>query len=114
MTDESAVAPSGETEDPRYKAAKKRVEDIKGFYTHLLVYACVNAGLFLINLLTSPGNWWFYWALLGWGIGLAVHGLTVFVFEGRWLGPEWEQRKIERIMKAGGPRDAGTGDRPTP
>jgi len=98
-----------ERDEERYKAAKKRVEDIKGFYVHLLVYGCVNLGLFLINVLSSPGTWWFYWPLLGWGIGLLVHGLTVFVFEGRWLGSAWEQRQIERIMSDGSGADRPQG-----
>ncbi|MFN8105178.1 MAG: 2TM domain-containing protein [Acidimicrobiia bacterium] len=113
MADESAVAPAGGSEDPRYKAAKKRVEDIKGFYVHLLIYVCVNAGLFVINAVTSWGAWWFYWSMIGWGIGLVVHALTVFVFEGRWLGPDWERRRIDKILSADsappGPSGPGTG-----
>ena len=35
--------------------------------------AIVNGGLLAINLLSSPGHWWFYWPMLGWGIGLAAH-----------------------------------------
>jgi len=40
------------------------------FHAHLWSYIIVNGGLFLINIMT-PGPWWFQWALLGWGIGLA-------------------------------------------
>jgi len=40
------------------------------FYSHLWSYGIVNGAIFLIDLLT-PGPWWFYWPLLGWGIGLA-------------------------------------------
>ena len=28
--------------DEKYEKAKKRVEEIKGFYSHLIVYICVN------------------------------------------------------------------------
>jgi hypothetical protein len=94
-----------ETEDrDRYERAKKRVEEIKGFYVHLTVYLLVNAGLLILNLLTSPGEYWFRWPLFGWGIGLVVHGLSVFAF-GRFLGPQWEERKIREIMgrDGGGP-----------
>jgi hypothetical protein len=81
----------------RYDRAKKRVEEIKGFYTHAIVYILVNAFLIILNLMTSPGQYWFQWPLLGWGIGLFFHGLSVFVF-GRFLGPEWEEKKIRQIM----------------
>ena len=35
------------------------------------------AGLFVIDLATGDG-WWFYWAAIGWGIGLAWRALAVF------------------------------------
>ena len=35
------------------------------------------AGLFVIDLTTGDG-WWFYWAAIGWGIGLAWRALAVF------------------------------------
>jgi hypothetical protein len=84
--------------DERYEKAKKRVEEIKGFYTHAIVYVVINTGLFLLNLLTSPGAWWFYWPLLGWGIGLFFHGMGVFVFN-RFPGRQWEERKIKEEME---------------
>lgn len=80
-----------------YDRAKKRVEDLKSFYTHLFVYVAVNGGLFLLNILTSPRHLWFYWPLIGWGIGLTIHGLSVFGTE-RLLGKDWEDRKIKEIM----------------
>lgn len=82
----------------RYERARKRVEAIKGFYIHLLIYLFVNAGLLLINVLTSPGSWWFYWPLLGWGIGLAVHAIGVFGV-GNWFSKEWEEREIRKILE---------------
>ncbi len=41
-------------EQARYEKARKRVEEIKGFYTHLLTYVLVNLALFVLNLITSP------------------------------------------------------------
>jgi hypothetical protein len=81
---------------PRERA-EKRVEEIKGFYVHLMVYSVVNLGLFLINLVTRDGGgWWFYWPLLGWGIGLTIHAATL-LFEGP-FGPRWEERKVRELM----------------
>ena len=84
-------------EQVRYERARKRVEDIKGFYTHLTVYVLVNLGLLTLNLLTSPNALWFYWPLLGWGIGVAAHAASVFG-PGLMWGPEWEERKIKELM----------------
>ena len=88
-------------QETRYQNAKKRVEALKGFYTHLTVYVLVNLLLFTINMLTSPGSLWFYWPLMGWGIAVALHALRVFGF-GRRFGPEWEERKINELMEQGG------------
>ena len=66
-----------------YKKAKKRVEAKMGFYIHLAVYVGVNVLLIVINLATSPQYVWFKWPLLGWGIGLFFHGMSIFVFSGR-------------------------------
>ena len=42
------------------------------FYPHLWSYIIVNTAILLVDIFT-PGGWWFQWALLGWGIGLAFH-----------------------------------------
>ncbi len=80
----------------RYEQARKRVEAVKGFYIHALVFVLVNIGLFAINLLAG-GSWWFFWPLIGWGIGLAVHALNVFG-SGNMLGRDWEERKTREFM----------------
>jgi hypothetical protein len=44
--------------------------------------------------------WWFYWPLIGWGIGLGLHAFGVFGFSGGggpW-GRQWEERKIQEMM----------------
>jgi len=84
--------------DEKYEKAKKRVEEIKGFYSHLFVYIAVNIVLVIINLVTSSGVLWFYWPMLGWGIGLFFHGMGVFVFS-KFPGKRWEEKKIKEVMK---------------
>lgn len=85
----------------KYQKAKERVEAIKGFYIHLIVYVVVNLILFSINMITSPDSLWFFWPLMGWGIGFGFHALTVFIFApgfGPGLTADWEERKIKEIM----------------
>ena len=83
-------------EQTRYHEAKKRVEEIRGFYFHVVIYFLVNAGLIVLNLLTSPEYHWFIWPLIGWGLGLIIHAISVF--GGLW-GKDWEERKIKEIME---------------
>ena len=85
-------------EEIKYQRAKKRVEELKGFYIHLFVYILVNLFLFLFNIITSPDSLWFYWPLLGWSFGLVVHAFDVFA-SGRLFGAAWEERKIAEIME---------------
>lgn len=89
-----------EPDEARYEAAKKRVEDLQGFYIHLAMFAIFNAGLFVLNYLTrgEGGSWWFWWVLIPWGIGLVAHALVVFIFEGP-LGTRWEEHKIEEYLR---------------
>lgn len=84
-------------DDERYARALKRVKDVKDLYIHLGVYLIVNAGIFAINMLTSPDTLWFYWPMLGWGIGLAIHAFSL-VTEGRFFGEEWEERKARELL----------------
>ena len=40
---------------------------------------------------------WAHWPTIGWGIGLTIHGLSVFA--GRsFFGAEWEEKKVEELM----------------
>lgn len=85
-------------EQQRYERARARVKAIKGFYIHATIFVVVNIALFAINVLVG-GVWWFYWPLLGWGIGLGAHALAVFGFGGGgpW-GRDWEERKTREMI----------------
>jgi len=87
-----------------YEEARERAAEIKGFYQHFIVYLLVNAFLFVVNMLTSRGSWWFYWPLFGWGIGVAAHGASVFLGGGVW-GKSWEERKARELMGGRGRED---------
>lgn len=87
-----------ETEYERYQKAKKQVQEIKGFYSHLASYILVMIVLVFINLRYSPQYLWFVWTLLGWGIGLFIHAALVFKFL-TFIGKDWEERKIKEFME---------------
>ena len=86
------------TKETKYQKAKERVEALKDFYIHLTAYVVVNLILFSINMIVSPDSLWFFWPLMGWGIGLAIHVLSVFG-PSLWFGADWEQRKIQELME---------------
>ncbi|WP_346983635.1 2TM domain-containing protein [Chryseobacterium sp. POE27] len=83
-----------EDHDKSYERAQKRVKEIKSFYSNLISYCIIIPFLIIINLMTSPDNIWFYFPMLGWGIGVAAHGMSVFA-----IGKSWEEKKIREILE---------------
>lgn len=85
-------------QEERFRQAKKRVEELKGFYGNLVSYIVVNLGLMILNLMTSPEHLWFFWPMFGWGIGVMFHAMKVFNFT-PFVGKDWEERKIRQFME---------------
>jgi len=85
-------------DDDRYFQARKRVQEIKGFYGNLTAYILVNIGFLVLNLLTTPNELWFYWPMLGWGVGVVIHGMRAFNYI-PFFGKDWEDQKIKEFME---------------
>ena len=84
----------------KYERAKKRVQNLKDFYTHLTVYILVNILLVIINVVSYQGHWWFFYPLLGWGIGLTAHGVSTFrTSDSELAGKKGKLRSIWRKIK---------------
>ena len=74
------------------------VRDVKGFYSHLIIYAVMIVALLGLNLIRKPDHFWVVWPALGWGIGVMFHGLNVFeVFN--LFGPKWEKRQLDKRLE---------------
>ncbi|MBO9513362.1 MAG: 2TM domain-containing protein [Variovorax sp.] len=73
------------------RLARKRAKAKMGWFIHAAVYAVVNLGL--VALSAANGRAWAVFPLLGWGVGLLAHGLSVWMLPpgGRLL-----ERMIER------------------
>ena len=94
--------------EQQYIRAKKKVKQIKGFYSHLSVYVIINiciSGIIIYGLsyeddysfISAIGHFGVYSTWLFWGIGLFFHWLGVFGFR-NFLGKDWEDRKIQELM----------------
>ena len=87
--------------DPLYQdalqRARKRVQGLRAFYVSAAMYAVVIPLLWTVNL-AAGGKIWAVWPTLGWGIGLTIHGLSVFTGHSI-FGTAWEQRKVEQFME---------------
>ena len=80
-------------EENAYYKAKRRVEELKGFYGNFTTYCIVIPSLVLINYFTYWDHKWFIYPMLGWGLGVLFHGVSVFGY-----GKSWEERKIQEII----------------
>jgi len=76
-----------------YYRAKKRVNQLKGFYGSLISYCLIIPFLIYINLRFSPQFHWFWFSVAGWGFGLILHAFKVFGYTSN-----WEKRKIQEIL----------------
>jgi hypothetical protein len=79
-------------ENNAYLKAKERVEKLKGFYGNLTSYCTVIPILAIINL-NSGGFQWFWFPMMGWGMGVCFHALETFGY-----GKTWEEKKIQEIL----------------
>lgn len=77
------------------RLARRRAGAKMGWYIHATVYVLVN--LFLVILASSRGQHWAMYPLLGWGLGLLIHGAVVFFVA---PGGNFYDRLLERERKA--------------
>ena len=98
---------SDNQKEERYLQAKKRVDELKKFYVHLIVFIIINTFISSRKIIKNIDNgetfseaffdfttfsFWFFW-----GIGLVFHAFKVFGVNG-FLGKEWEARKIKEEL----------------
>lgn len=85
--------------EEKYYKAKKQVKKIREFYISLLIY-CLFVPFIIFIWFNYSRNTiqWFWFPILGWGIGLFFQGADAFnkfpVF-----GKDWENRKIQEFME---------------
>jgi sensor histidine kinase YesM len=86
--------------DPRQqealRRAQKQVREIRSFYVSAALYAVMIPIFWIVNLMTGD-RIWAHWPMIGWGVGLTIHGMSVFA-SGTFFGAAWQERKVEEIM----------------
>lgn len=82
--------------DKRYQRAKKKVDDLKGFYIHFVIY-CLMVPVFIYLNFISTGFPWALFPILSWGWGVISHAAETFGWNPI-FNKKWESRKIEELM----------------
>ena len=95
------------TEAHRYDRAKKKVDNIRGFYIHFIVYFIANIVINVVKISRNLrlGETWseaiFDFGTIAiwlfWGVGILFHAFGVFGFD-YFLGKNWESKKLKEYM----------------
>ena len=83
-------------EQNRYERAKKKVQELRGFYSHLIIYLIFVPVFIWLNL-RSTGFPWAIFPIVGWGLGVASHAAEVYDYN-IFFGKDWEERKIREFL----------------
>src|SRR5690606_22268739 len=100
------------SESTKLRKARKRLEALKGFYKHLLVYFVVDIAIFIVrgNVLElfqnqSPDKNFIEWAdwnilivPICWGIGLLFHASEVFEYKFPFV-KNWEEGQLKKSIE---------------
>lgn len=82
------------------RLAHKRAGAKLGWYAHAGLFVIVNLALFALSRYGWGSRPWSVYPLLGWGLGLALHGLAVFVLgSGSELRERLVQKERERLRR---------------
>ena len=91
------------TPEQRRDIAIRRIKAKDEFKVHLVIYLIINTMFvvfwaFTSNVLTAgPGSasfFWPIWPIVGWGVGVAIHGYTVY------RGGVYSEERIQRELRS--------------
>ena len=85
------------------RLARKRAGAKLGWYAHAALYVLVNLFLFALSDQAFGHRRWSVMPLLGWGVGLALHGASVFLLgTGSGLRERMVRKERERLQRERG------------
>lgn len=102
---ESARMPSPLSDEELDRIARRRAGAKLGWYVHAAVYVAVNLFLFVLSDQGFGARRWSMFPALGWGLGLAFHGISVFMLgQGSSLRESMVRKERERLQRERGER----------
>ncbi|MDA8763684.1 2TM domain-containing protein [Flavobacteriaceae bacterium] len=79
------------------KELRSKAKDIVKFKQHLFMYLLINAGLFGLDYLDNGYLNWAYFVVLGWGVGILSHYISL-----KSGGIFSVEKEMERLKKSQG------------
>ena len=83
-------------EDARRYVRRKRI-----FFVVFGIWIALSLMWFLIDMRDDSSSVWFYWPMLGTGIGVAITGIVLLGIGGL-FGADWERREIDKYLRRRG------------
>jgi 2TM domain-containing protein len=86
----------------QYDYARKRIRQKKWLMKHFILFLAGSVLMIIINPVLGIGKDffienWFAWAILVWALLFMIHLLNVFIMS-KFMGKEWENRQLEKLM----------------
>ena len=82
------------------RIARKRAGAKLGWYIHAALYVVVNLAVFAVSKYGIGTRPWSVLPLLGWGLGVVLHGVSVFVLgSGSGLRERMVEKERERLQR---------------
>ena len=85
------------------RLARRRAGAKLGWYAHATVYLVVNLFLFALSEYGMGQRRWSIYPMFGWGLGLVMHGVAVFLLgSGSGLRERMVEKEVQRLRRERG------------
>ena len=87
--------------DDAREEARRYVRRKRILYTVVAIWLVLSLMWFTIDLLDDSSSFWFYWPMLGTGIGVAITAIVLLGMGGL-FGVDWERRQMDKYLQRRG------------
>lgn len=89
--------------DEAREEARRYVRRKRILYTVVGIWLALSLMWFAIDLFDDSSSWWFYWPMLGTGIGVVITAIVLLGIGGL-FGLDWERRETDKYLRRRGLR----------
>jgi hypothetical protein len=92
--------------DESLEEARRYVRRKRILFTIVGIWIALSLMWFTIDLLDDSSSFWFYWPMLGTGIGVAIAAVVLLGIGGL-FGLDWERREVDKYLRRRGGEPPG-------
>jgi 2TM domain len=95
-----------DTSNESLEEARRYVRRKRILYTVVGIWLALCLMWFTIDMLDDSSSFWFYWPMLGTGIGVAITAIALLGVGGL-FGVDWERKEIDKYLHRRGNESGG-------